>query len=74
MYVFERMIEMGLEEGESWKTPLHRRVSINTLIQNPRVFTKDKMMRNVKIINSIPEDEIEDITISGLLELGCDFL
>jgi hypothetical protein len=74
MYMFERMIEMGLEEGESWKSESHKRVSINALIQNPRVFTKDKMMRNVKIINSIPEDEIEDITISGLLELGCDFL
>jgi hypothetical protein len=68
------MIEMGLEEGESWKSEIHRQVSINALIQNPRVFTKDKMVRNVKIINSIPEDKIEDITISGLLELGCDFL
>jgi hypothetical protein len=73
MYIIEKFVELGLEEGEEWKSPLHRQVAVDCLIQNPRVFTAEKLRRNVKIINSIPEDKMQKLSVGDLLDMGCDF-
>jgi len=74
MYLMDKFVDMGLDVDEEWTSADHRTVAVNCLIQNPRVFTKDKLQYNVKIINSIPQDKITEVQISDLIQLGCDFI
>ena len=71
MYGFEEMIEMGLREGETWKSDAHRVVAVNMLILNPRITTRDLLMEGVSVINQIPDDQIRKVTVNDLVELGC---
>lgn len=70
MYGLEVMIESGLN-GEKWTTPDHRVVAVNACICNPNVKTMDDLQSNVKVINSIPADEIRSVTADQLIEAGC---
>jgi len=74
MYLTDKFVDLGLESGKAWTSPEHRQVAVNALIQNPRVFTVDKLQWNVNIINAIPQEDIERVTISDLIQLGCDFI
>jgi len=70
----ENFVDSAIENlGEKWASDLHRKVAVICLIQNPRVFTMEKLMRNIKIINGISTDRIGGIDIHGLVEEGCDF-
>jgi hypothetical protein len=74
MYLNDKFVDLGLKDDEKWSSPNHRIVAVNCLIQNPRVFTKDKLQFNVGIINSIPANKIKAVNISDLIQMGCDFI
>ena len=74
MYIIEDFVDMGLEEGQEWTTPFHREVAVLCLIQNPRVFTKKKLMDNVKVINSLDNGYLQSASIDDLLDKGCNFV
>lgn len=73
MYIFEDMIEMGLEEGQEWSSEIHRIIAVEVCIQNPRITSLELLINNVRIINSIPVNEIRKVTFTNLSELGCVF-
>lgn len=70
MYIFNDMIDMGLKEGETWKSDIHKKVAQNCLLCNPRIHTRDALTEGVGIINSIPDDKIKLVTAIDLMELG----
>ena len=71
MYIFEEMIEMGLEEGQEWPSEIHRIIAVEVCIQNPRVNSCEILVENVRIINQIPVSDIKKVTYTRLIELGC---
>lgn len=71
MYMIDSMIEMGLREGETWISEAHQAVAVSTLICNPRINTRELLMRGAALINGIPNDRIQKVTFRDLAELGC---
>jgi len=74
MYIAEKFIDMGLEDGQKWPSPFHRKVAVICLIQNPRVFTREKLMENVSIINSLEVGYLQCASVDDLLDKGCNFI
>ena len=74
MYMFESMVDLALNDNESWKSDAHRDIAVKCLIQNPRVFTRDKMLHNGAIINGLSDDQVKEVTVKDLLDMGCDFI
>ena len=74
MYIASNFIDLGLDEGEEWTTPFHKEIASLCLLCNPRVFTRERLMKNVKIINSLDKPFLMTATVSDLLEKGCDFI
>jgi hypothetical protein len=70
MYVFEEMIDLGLEEGKQWTSPLHKTVAQNLLLNNPRITTRDTLTECVNKINSIPKSEIRSFSFYDAFKLG----
>ena len=70
MYGFEEMIDMGLK-GTDWTSPDHRIVAVNACICNPNVTTMDDLRNNVKVINSVSQEEIRTVTGEQLVSRGC---
>jgi hypothetical protein len=71
MYIFEEMIDLGLEEGETWTSDDHRVVAQNILLCNPLINQRDLLCEGVAIINSIPQDQIRLVTAKDLKDMGC---
>ena len=72
MYVFDDMVEaIALKEIKEWTSPAHRTVCLTICVQNPNVFSAQKVIENAKIINKIPQDRIEKVTPGDLEYLGC---
>jgi hypothetical protein len=71
MYMLDNMIEMGLKEGESWASDMHREVAMNVCLCNPNITSRDALTYNVGIINKIPKKDINKVTFADLLKLGC---
>lgn len=74
MYMFEDMIDMGLDAGTNWTSTAHKIVAINCCISNPAVRTKDILSHNVSIINSIPIENIKTVTLANLINMGCELI
>ena len=74
MYISNGFIDMGLEDGQEWPSPFHKKVATICLIQNPLVFTREKLMKNVAIINSLEIGYLQCASVSDLLNKGCDFI
>ena len=74
MYITEKFIDMGLEDGQKWSSPFHRKVAVICLIQNPRVFTRDRLIKNVSVINSLDNGYLQCASVEDLLNKGCDFI
>lgn len=72
MYVFDEMVDnLALGEIEQWTSDAHKKVCLTICVQNPNIFTAQKVIENAKIINAIPQDKIEKVTLTDLEELGC---
>ena len=68
MYIFEELIDLGLEEGQKWPSDAHRKVAAHLGLQNPRVTNKDALTKICQKVIAIPEDRIKSVTISECRE------
>lgn len=75
MYIVEDFIDMGLANSskENWPTNAHRKVAIHLCLRNPNVFTMERLVRNIEIINAVPITRIEVITAGELQAKGVIF-
>jgi len=62
MYLIPSMIELGLKEGETFKSSAHMKVAQNYVIGNPNINTVDQMRYIVQCIQKIPMNRIKKIT------------
>lgn len=70
MYIVPDMIDLGLEEGQTWPSPVHKEVAQAIALTNPNVNTRDTLMAIVKVVNQIPQNKIEKITYNQLIRKG----
>lgn len=75
MYGFEKMIEMGLEKGKDFPTPIHRLVAVNLAICNPAVHDMNTLKEVVSCVCLVPEHRIKTVTIRELKdEFGLPYI
>lgn len=70
MYIFNEMIDLGLNKKSKWTSKAHRVVAQQVLLSNPRITSCQLMIDNVSIINAIPKDQIKKVTLHDLFDLG----
>ena len=71
MYCIPEMItNFGLEEGQQWKSDVHRTVAENVCIGRPNINTRSKLMEAVAWINSQDEDFLRTATVGNLVDAG----
>ncbi len=73
MYIVDSFLELGLESAglTEWTSQYHKKVARAICICNPRVFTMEDLSKNIKLINDIPQDYIEIVSIQQLEIMGC---
>jgi len=59
--------------GIEWQTSFHRKIAVILLVRNTRIESKDQLIKNAKVINSVHKGETTIVTIDDLLNRGCDF-
>ena len=71
MYCIPSMItNLGLGKGKDWPSDVHRIVSENSLLANPRITTRDHLMASVAWINDQDEKFLKTATIGNLVDAG----
>jgi len=68
MYIVEGLIELGLEEGQTFPSTTHRVVAGTLALGNSRVNCCDSMKRIVQAVIRVPQDRIKTVTINELWE------
>lgn len=63
----EMVTELGLEEGEEWKSKVHKTVAENIVLGNPLIDSRDKLMDVVARVQKIPDDRIKKVTAGELV-------
>lgn len=63
MYLLPDMIDMGLKDGERFKSEDHRTVCINIVIGRPGLDHLDQMVDVVSAVNAIPTNRIKTVTL-----------
>ena len=59
--------------GIKWQTSFHKQIAVICLCRNSRVKTKEQVVKNAEVINSVHKGTTTCITIDDLLKRGCDF-
>lgn len=74
MYIFDEIVEgIALQKIRKWSSKVHKHILLTICVQNPNVFTADKVCSNAEIVNKIPKDRIKKVTMVDLQKLGCSF-
>lgn len=68
MYILDKMIDLGLKEGEKFTSLIHKKVAQEACLCNPSIHTRYNLINAVRIINSIPVDRISTLTAQELIE------
>lgn len=68
MYAIPSTVNLGLKEGQAWPSDAHEEVARTITLGNPNVTTRDKLTEVVQAILLIPQDEIESISYTDLVE------
>jgi len=59
--------------GNKWQSPFHRQIAVICLSRNQRIKTKEQLIKNVQVINSVHKGETTVVSVNDLLKRGCDF-
>lgn len=68
MYMILDMIDMGLQNGQSWTSPEHRQVAQNLAICNPNVKELDVLIQIVQVVLTVPTNLIKTITYDQIVK------
>lgn len=63
----EMVTDLGLREGEKWKSEAHKTVAENIVIGSPLVDSRSKLMDVVARVQKIPDDRIKKVTMKELI-------
>ncbi len=69
MYVFQGMIDLGLQDGQEWPENEAYRLVASTLgLCNPDVVCRDHLIEIVQAVLRVPECDIKGITLEEMRE------
>lgn len=69
MYIMKSFLN-GSFLGIKWNSRIHKTVAENCLLCNPSIVSKDRLVECATIINGIPKEKIQKVTLGDLVELG----
>lgn len=70
MYIHETMINLGLKKNEEFKSKIHEQVAKSICLCNPHINTRDQLINNIEILQSITKEELETMTLGQLADKG----